>query len=189
MAQGTDKAHKTQDYSLPRQNFGSEAHFKGFQGNSAARRVHRKRRNSFYGYFPPCRTSAKPQPETRCARRFPCTREKNQRNLRPYILKSKNLQKFLQVLLFISLFVVCLHQNIVDACVVKSGKLYQYFIGQGLNTRFDIAVFSLRYSDFFRNLLLSKVAVLAQVLYSVLFLHKYHQNHFTIDSFYLLTFR
>lgn len=172
MAQGADKANQTQNYRVPRQNFGSKAHLKGFQGNSAARRVHRKRRISLYGNFPPRRTSAKSQPEARCARRFSCASEKNKRNLRPYILKNKTCRSNLcRFLLFISMFIIRLHQNVVDACVVKAGKFYQYFVGQGLNTCFNIAVFSLSYPDCVRNLLLSKVAVFTQVFYSVFYFH------------------
>ena len=86
MAERADKAHQTQNHCVSGQNFGTEAYFKGFQGYSAARSVYRKRRHSFYGNVPPCRTSSQPQPEARCSGRFPRTSKKNKGNLRPYIL-------------------------------------------------------------------------------------------------------
>ena len=67
----------------------------------------------------------------------------------------------------VSLGIVRLAQDIVDAYSIKIGKLYQNFICQLLYPGLNIAVLSLRDSYFVCNLLLRHVRVFAKIFDSV----------------------
>lgn len=69
--------------------------------------------------------------------------------------------------LAIPLGIVRLAKDVVDAYPIKIGKLYQNLICQLLYPGLDIAVLSLRDSDFFCNLLLRHVRVFAKIFDSV----------------------
>lgn len=63
--------------------------------------------------------------------------------------------------------IVRLQQQIVDADAIVARKPHQQIVRQGLNARFDIAVFSLGNSDAIGNLPLREIMVLSQIFDAV----------------------